>query len=128
MIYQITKGIKISVDTKYKGMSHRASKIYHVFSYTIRIENTSSETVKLTDRFWKIYDTLSPTEIVSGEGVVGQTPILKPAETYTYNSGCFLISNIGAMKGFYTMINLTTFEQFKVIIPTFQLVTPLLSN
>ena len=128
MIYQITKGIKISVDTKYKGISHRDSKLYNVFSYTIRIENTSSETVKLTDRFWKIYDTLSPTEIVSGEGVVGQTPILKPTETYTYNSGCFLISNIGAMKGFYTMINLTTFEQFKVIIPTFQLVTPLLSN
>ena len=128
MIYQITKGIKISVDTKYKGISHRDSKLYHVFSYTIRIENISSETVKLTDRFWKIYDTLSPTEIVSGEGVVGQTPILKPTETYTYNSGCFLISNMGAMKGFYTMINLTTFEQFKVIIPTFQLVTPLLSN
>ena len=128
MIYQITKGIKISVDTKYKGISHRDSKLYHVFSYTIRIENISSETVKLTDRFWKIYDTLSPTEIVSGEGVVGQTPILKPTETYTYNSGCFLISNIGAMKGFYTMINLTTFEQFKVIIPTFQLATPLLSN
>ena len=128
MIYQITKGIKISVDTKYKGISQRDSKLYHIFSYTIRIENTSSETVKLTDRFWKIYDTLSPTEIVSGEGVVGQTPILKPTETYTYNSGCFLISNIGAMKGFYTMINLTTFEQFKVIIPTFQLATPLLSN
>ena len=128
MIYQITKGIKISVDTKYKGISQRDSKLYHIFSYTIRIENTSSETVKLTDRFWKIYDTLSPTEIVSGEGVVGQTPILKPTETYTYNSGCFLISNIGAMKGFYTMINLTTFEQFKGIIPTFQLATPLLSN
>jgi ApaG protein len=94
----------------------------------INIENRSSETVKLTDRFWKIYDTLNTTEIVSGEGVVGQTPILKPNETYTYSSGCFLKSNMGAMKGFYTMINLDTFEQFKVIIPTFQLSTPLVSN
>ena len=40
MIYQITKGIKISVDTKYKGISHRASKIYHVFSYTGGAEGT----------------------------------------------------------------------------------------
>jgi len=128
MTNQVTKGIKISVDTKYNGTSFRNSKLYHVFSYVINIENKSSETVKLTDRFWKIYDTLNTTEIVSGEGVVGQTPILKPNDTYTYSSGCFLESNMGAMKGFYTMINLDTFEQFKVIIPTFQLSTPLVSN
>jgi len=128
MTNQVTKGIKISVDTKYRGTSFRNSKLYHVFSYVINIENRSSETVKLTDRFWKIYDTLNTTEIVSGEGVVGQTPILKPNDTYTYSSGCFLKSNMGAMKGFYTMINLDTFEQFKVIIPTFQLSTPLVSN
>jgi ApaG protein len=128
MTNQVTKGIKISVDTKYRGTSFRNSKLYHVFSYVINIENRSSETVKLTDRFWKIYDTLNTTEIVSGEGVVGQTPILKPNDTYTYSSGCFLESNMGAMKGFYTMINLDTFEQFKVIIPTFQLSTPLVSN
>lgn len=128
MTNQVTKGIKISVDTKYRGTSFRNSKLYHVFSYVINIENRSSETVKLTDRFWKIYDTLNTTEIVSGEGVVGQTPILKPNETYTYSSGCFLESNMGAMKGFYTMINLDTFEQFKVIVPTFQLSTPLVSN
>ncbi|MDG1743124.1 MAG: Co2+/Mg2+ efflux protein ApaG [Polaribacter sp.] len=128
MTNQVTKGIKISVDTKYRGTSFRNSKLYHVFSYVINIENRSSETVKLTDRFWKIYDTLNTTEIVSGEGVVGQTPILKPNDTYTYSSGCFLESNMGAMKGFYTMINLDTFEQFKVIVPTFQLSTPLVSN
>jgi len=128
MTNQVTKGIKISVDTKYRGTSFRNSKLYHVFSYVINIENRSSETVKLTDRFWKIYDTLNTTEIVSGEGVVGQTPILKPNDTYTYSSGCFLKSNMGAMKGFYTMINLDTFEQFKVIVPTFQLSTPLVSN
>ena len=128
MINQVTKGIKISVDTKYKGIHHRNSKLYHVFSYIIRIENTSSDTVKLTDRFWKIYDTLNTTEIVTGKGVIGQTPVLKPNDTYTYSSGCFLESNIGAMTGFYTMINLETFEQFKVIVPTFQLSTPLGSN
>ena len=128
MTNQVTKGIKISVDTKYRGTSFRNSKLYHVFSYVINIENRSSETVKLTDRFWKIYDTLNTTEIVSGEGVVGQTPLLKPNDTYTHSSGCFLESNMGAMKGFYTMINLDTFEQFKVIVPTFQLSTPLVSN
>lgn len=121
MVYQITKGIKISVKTKYNGTNYRNDRLYYTFSYVITIENKSSETVKLTDRFWKIFDSLNNTEIVNGEGVVGQTPTLKPNDCYTYGSGCFLESNIGAMKGFYTMINLDTFEQFKVIIPTFQL-------
>ncbi|WP_299666293.1 Co2+/Mg2+ efflux protein ApaG [uncultured Polaribacter sp.] len=128
MIQQITKGIKISVETNYNGTNYRGNKLYHLFSYTITIENTSLDIVKLTDRFWTIYDSLNGTEIVSGEGVVGQTPTLYPNQKYTYNSGCFLASNLGAMKGFYTMINLETFEQFKVFIPTFQLTTPVLSN
>lgn len=128
MVQQITKGIKISVKTKYNGTNIRNNRLYHIFAYFITIENTSTETVKLTDRFWQIFDTLNKTEIVNGEGVVGQTPTLKPNDNYTYSSGCFLESDVGAMKGFYTMINLDTFEQFKVIIPTFQLTTTALSN
>lgn len=128
MFQQITKGIKISVQTKYNGSSYRNNKLYHLFNYFVTIENKSSETVKLTDRFWKIYDSLNNTEIVSGEGVIGQTPVLKPNDVYNYSSGCFLESNIGAMKGFYTMINMENYEQFKVIIPTFQLTTQPLLN
>ncbi|MGJ8744281.1 Co2+/Mg2+ efflux protein ApaG [Polaribacter sp.] len=121
MVQQITKGIKISVKTKYNGSSYRNNKNYHIFVYVITIENTSTKTVKLTDRYWNIFDSLNRSEIVSGEGVVGQTPVLKPQDVYTYSSGCFLESNMGAMKGFYTMIDIENFTQFKVIIPTFQL-------
>jgi ApaG protein len=128
MIQQITKGVKISVETSYNGTSYRNNQLYYIFSYTIVIENNSAETIKLTDRFWTIFDSLNGTEIVSGEGVIGQTPTLIPNTNYTYKSGCFLASNLGAMKGFYTMINLETYEQFKVYIPTFQLTTPVLLN
>ena len=128
MIQKITKGIKISVKTDYNGTVYRNHRLYYNFNYYITIENNSEQTVKLTDRFWKIFDSLNYTEIVQGEGVVGQTPILKPNDNYTYKSGCFLASNMGAMKGFYTMINLDTSEQFKVIIPTFQLTRPVLLN
>ncbi len=128
MVEQITKGIKISVKTKYNGTSYRNNRLFYTFSYIITIKNTSTDTVKLTDRFWKINDSLNRTEIVSGEGVVGQTPTLKPNDIYTYSSGCFLESNMGSMNGFYTMINLETYDQFKVFIPTFQLTTPVLLN
>lgn len=128
MVEQITKGVKISVKTKFNGTSYRNNKLFYVFAYFITIENNSTQTVQLTDRFWKIYDSLNKTEIVEGEGVVGQTPTLKPNDVYSYSSGCFLESNIGAMKGYYSMTNSNSLEQFKVGIPTFQLITPILSN
>ncbi|MGB0880938.1 MAG: Co2+/Mg2+ efflux protein ApaG [Polaribacter sp.] len=128
MVQKITKGIKISVKTSYNGTIYRNYRLYYHFNYFITIENKSEETVQLTDRHWKIFDSLNYTEIVEGEGVVGQTPILKPNDHYTYKSGCFLESSMGAMKGFYTMQNTGTQEQFKVSIPTFQLTTRVLLN
>lgn len=128
MVQQITKGIKVSVETKYDGVMERNSLLHHVFSYFISIENKSNETVQLTDRFWVIFDSLNHTETVEGEGVVGQTPILEPGDNYTYKSGCVLTSNLGAMKGFFKMKSLQTEQIFKVTIPVFQLTTKPLSN
>ena len=128
MVEQITKGIKISVRTKYANTIVHASKTYHVFNYFITIENTSSEIVQLTHRQWFILDALNSPKIVEGEGVVGQMPILIPQDQYTYQSSCVLSSNTGAMRGFFTMKNLEKDTIFKVVIPTFQLTTLPLSN
>lgn len=128
MVEQITQGIKISVKTKFNGTSYRNHRLYYVFAYFVTIENNSTNTVELTHRFWKILDSLNKTEIVEGEGVVGQTPILKPNDSYSYSSGCFLESTIGAMQGFYSMRNIHTNDVLKVKIPTFQLTTPTTLN
>ncbi|WP_299105109.1 Co2+/Mg2+ efflux protein ApaG [uncultured Tenacibaculum sp.] len=128
MFQQITKGIKISVKTVFNGAIIRGHQKYFAFSYYIMIENKSKETVKLLERFWTIFDALNTTEYVEGEGVVGETPVLLPKDTYNYRSNCFLISTTGAMKGNYKMININTKEEFLVIIPTFQLTsTPTLN-
>ena len=128
MVQQITKGIKISVEVVYDGPLQRNHFSYHNFSYYITIENKSLETVQLTDRFWKIYDSLNYTQIVEGEGVVGQTPVLVPEDPYRYKSGCFLLSSFGAMSGYYKMLNVETQQIFDVAIPTFQLSTHISSN
>ena len=70
---QITKGIKISVQTTFKGTSLSNHTLYYAFSYAITIENRSDETVQLTDRYWEIFDSLNQIEIVSGEGVTKET-------------------------------------------------------
>jgi len=75
-----------------------------------------------------ITDALNFTEIVDGKGVIGITPILKPKTKYTYESGCLLVSPLGSMKGFYTMVNFSSNQNFKVIIPSFKLTAPFAIN
>ncbi|NAS29549.1 Co2+/Mg2+ efflux protein ApaG [Flavobacteriaceae bacterium R38] len=128
MIQQVTKGIKISVETNFEGTFFKNYKMHYAFGYRITIENQSKDSVQLTARHWKIYDSLNDIETVDGEGVIGKKPVLKPGESHTYNSGCLLSSPIGSMKGFYKMVNFTTTKRFKVTIPTFKLCAPFAVN
>ncbi len=128
MVHQVTRGIKISVDTTFEGTFYKNYKIHFAFGYRITIENQSKDSVQLTARHWKIYDALSDKETVDGEGVIGKKPVLKPGESHTYNSGCLLSSPFGAMKGHYKMINFTTTKKFKVQVPVFKLSAPFALN
>ena len=121
MVQQVTSGIKISVVTSYEGSFYKNYKIQFAFGYEVTIENQSKDSVQLNARHWVISDALNNEEIVSGEGVIGKKPVLKPGESYTYNSGCLLTSPFGAMQGYYSMVNFTTTKNFKVTIPTFKL-------
>lgn len=128
MIQQVTKGIKISVSTNFEGIRVQNNKIYYVFSYHITIENQSSDTVQLLSRHWDIYDSLNITEVVEGEGVIGKKPVINPKQSHTYSSHSFLTSPLGAMSGYYNMVNFATSKKFKVQIPTFQLMVPATLN
>ena len=125
MVSQITRGIKISVLTSFKGTYFKNYKIHYAFTYHVTIENQSKDSVQLNSRHWEIYDALNDMEMVDGEGVIGKKPVLKPGETYTYSSGCLLSSPIGAMKGHFNMVNFTSTRSFKVEIPALKLGAPL---
>ena len=128
MVQQVTRGIKISVETTFEGSFYKNYKIQYAFGYKITIENQSKDSVQLNSRHWEIYDALNNIEIVSGEGVIGKKPVLKPGESHTYTSGCLLTSPFGAMQGHYDMVNFTTTKNFKVAIPTFKLSAPFAIN
>jgi len=121
MVSQVTQGIKVSVITNFEGIYFKNYKIRYAFTYHITIENQSKDSVQLLNRCWEIFDSLNEKEIVMGEGVVGQKPIIKSGESYTYNSGCLLVSPFGAMKGYFMMVNFTTTKKFKVTVPIFRL-------
>ncbi len=128
MVQQITKGIKISVKTKFEGVRYTEYCMQYAFSYEISIENQSKDAVQLISRSWRILDSLKNAEIIEGEGVIGKKPILSPKQKYIYSSFCLLSSPMGAMSGFFKMINFTSTKEFKVYIPTFQLMIPAILN
>jgi len=128
MITQVTKGIKISVATSFEGTFFKNYKMHFAFGYTISIENQSQDAVQLTSRHWKIFDALNETEVLDGEGVIGKKPVIFPGESHTYSSGCLLASPIGAMKGYFNMVNFSTTERFRVNVPIFRLNAPFALN
>ena len=120
----ITEGVQITVETKFRSdLSHVIDNQFF-FNYTITMENRNNFTVQLLSRDWYIFDSLNEPNFVSGNGVIGEQPILKPGQQFTYMSGCELFSEIGFMKGFYTFKNLTDNKLFQVYVPIFKLIHP----
>ncbi|PKA82313.1 ApaG protein [Ulvibacter sp. MAR_2010_11] len=128
MVQQVTQGIKVSVETTFEGTFYKNYKMHYAFGYTVTIENQSKDAVQLTDRHWKIKDSLNDEEIVEGEGVIGKKPVLQSGEKHSYSSGCLLLSPFGAMKGYYAMVNFATTRKFRVAIPSFKLSAPFAIN
>ena len=60
---------------------------------------------------------------VQGEGVVGETPYIKPGETFEYTSGTPLKTSSGIMQGYYSMKG-SKGEHLKIDIPAFSLDSP----
>ena len=120
----ITNGIEISVKTHYYAAQSNPKNNHYFFVYEISITNKSDYSVQLLNRHWDIMDAAGYYRTVDGDGVVGETPIIEPENTYNYNSGCDFVTDIGKMSGYYTMKKLVTEELFEVKIPEFVMVLP----
>lgn len=93
------------------------------WAYHIRVENGSPRAVQLMHRHWIIADGRGARQIVDGEGVIGEQPVIAPGEAYDYVSGCPLPTPTGSMQGRYTMIT-EDGSTLDVTIPKFPLVAP----
>jgi ApaG protein len=66
--------------SKVKGLN------LHAFIYFIAIHNLSDRTVTLTGRKWVLSNDDGTTTVVEGEKIVGETPVISPGESFSYNS------------------------------------------
>lgn len=128
MVTEVTNGVKVSVATSYQKEYSSPVQNHYVFTYKILIENNSEYTVQLMRRHWYIFDANAMVRQVEGEGVVGQQPVLEPGETYEYVSGCNLKTELGKMRGYYTMERVVDGKQIKVNVPEFVMIVPYKNN
>lgn len=128
MVKTRTHDIEISVEVKYWPQHSMPKENHYFFVYFITIENKSDFAVQLLKRHWDIFDSTGEWRQVDGEGVVGETPVLEPGQKFEYNSGCNLMSDMGYMKGYYTLVKLLDDREFNVEIPRFELIVPAKMN
>ena len=95
--------IRIQVATSYVDDQSEPESGRYVFAYTITISNDGEVPAKLLSRHWVITDANGKVQEVSGDGVVGEQPYLKPGEQFRYSSGAVLETPVGAMQGLYRM-------------------------
>jgi len=96
--------VRVTVQAHYDTSRSRPNRGLWFFLYNVTIANEGDETVQLLTRHWIIRDAMDNLEEVRGDGVVGETPILKPGEIHQYTSGCPLTTEFGSMRGSYGMV------------------------
>ncbi len=115
--------IHVDVEPAYLDQESSPREDRYVFSYTVTIHNQGQVPAKLVRRHWIITDANGERREVTGEGVVGEQPMLGPGERFRYTSGAMLTTPVGSMEGSYELIadDGTTFT---AAIPAFTLAMP----
>ena len=119
----ITAGVIVRVAVNYLPEQSRVEAGKWFWVYHVRIENHGDEAIRLLTRHWRITDGRGMVNLVEGEGVVGEQPVLAAGLSHDYVSGCPLTTPHGSMEGYYT------FERedgscFEASIPYFPLAVP----
>lgn len=118
-----TDGITVRVAVNFLPEQSQPEAGKWFWVYHIRIENGGAERVQLMTRHWRITDGRGMVNLVDGEGVVGEQPVLDPGKSHDYVSGCPLTTPHGTMEGFYTFQRADG-SLLEVRIPFFPLAAP----
>ena len=123
----VTKGVRVRVETRYLPERSNPLSRQFLFAYEVTIRNEGEEAVRLLTRHWIITDANNKVEEVEGLGVVGETPVIRPGQAFTYTSFCPLRTEFGTMHGTYGMVR-PSGEEFDARISPFALKIPNIVN
>lgn len=115
-----SKDVEISVTPEFLPEQSDPSEGIFSFSYAVTLRNAGDEAIQLINRHWIVLSADRQIADVKGEGVIGEQPVLEPAEEFEYSSWTTLVDPYGAMYGTYTFYS-ESGEFFDVEIPRFDL-------
>ncbi|WP_169543417.1 Co2+/Mg2+ efflux protein ApaG [Sneathiella aquimaris] len=118
-----TENIEVSVQPIFLSDRSEPEDELFVWAYKVHIQNNSDQQVTLRQRCWHITDAYGNTEVVRGEGVIGEQPVLEPGQSFEYTSGTPLSTPSGIMVGTYDM-EVEGGGWISVEIPAFSLDSP----
>lgn len=98
---QTTDGLKVRVKPKFLHDESEPARFKFIWAYTVEVENGTDTSWRLISRHWEIIDADGRTQIVDGEGVIGQQPVIAPGGVFRYTSGAPLSTPSGVMRGRY---------------------------
>ena len=118
-----TGTVTVTVSAKYlEGRSDPLRRRF-LFSYIVVITNRGDTPVQLLTRKWHIRNGYGRLQVVEGVGVIGETPVIEPGASHSYESYCPLDTEFGSMSGSYGMAT-TEGDQFDAEIGVFSLYVP----
>lgn len=115
--------LDIRVQARFLDDQSQPADNRYVFAYTITIQNTGNVPARLISRHWRITDANGKVEEVSGDGVVGEQPWMRPGDSFEYTSGAVLETAVGTMCGSYHLLA-DDGTRFEAPIPQFTLSVP----
>ncbi len=95
----------------------------HSFVYFISIHNGSDRTITIKGRKWVVTNSRDEVTAIEGDGVVGEFPVLRPGEKFSYNSRHILDTPRAIAQGSYLGVD-ESGVRVVVRIPTFEMVVP----
>lgn len=114
---EVTKDIEVEVIPIFIPEQTQFVNQY-LYTYNVSITNHSSEPCQLLRRRWVIVDGTGHKDVVEGDGVVGEQPLLQPGDNYQYSSYCPLATATGNMRGSFFFID-SNKREFEVKVPLF---------
>ena len=123
MYKKTTHDICVSVVPLFLSETSDHDESVYNWAYHVCINNTSKKTVRLTGRFWRIFDADGLCKELSGSGILGKELKLKPGESFEYASGTTLSSPSGIIQGMYYM-ETPEGQTLQIEIPPFSLDSP----
>ncbi|HMO01971.1 MAG TPA: Co2+/Mg2+ efflux protein ApaG [Oligoflexia bacterium] len=119
----VSSGFRVSVVPRYDPRNSNEENNVFTFSYLVTIENIGSESAQLVSRDWLVFSNGIKITEVSGPGVIGMQPTIKPREIFRYESSTIIRDPVGSMSGHYTFVK-SDGSKFLVEIPRFKLLCP----